>query len=317
MTFDVGDRVTRGPVALQKSGTMEIGDRVRVNDIIQKSNAIATVGDRCVVDPVGIWVSGGSAIRSIYFTGPGSSVIHNYQSYNVITTDVCYGVPLLTPLPGERVFLCGSATELIPWVAWSTLVLQMTISSNTKTIYCSHIPTSNGNIVLIFNTSKSVSVPVSTGESQDTIITRIVDLGDILDNTGVNWKPVKISTTRMKWIPDGAGALSIPAACGVTWTITTTPFWPTVGQNGTWGMNWHWLYPLFSYYLGYLFERTTTEPLEITPLFPTIDDPEYGKQLYLNINDRENGGYCSWQSGWVVYTSKRTTINNIPIVRGL
>jgi hypothetical protein len=94
-----------------------------------------------------------------------------------------------------------------------------------ETIEVTHEPTSNGNIVLTLNAAPAINIAVTTADSIENIVDRIVALGVKTDASGVTHTPAKSNSTTLTWTCNVARAVTqttLPNAVGVTFTHTRT-----------------------------------------------------------------------------------------------
>jgi hypothetical protein len=94
-----------------------------------------------------------------------------------------------------------------------------------ETIEVTHVPTSNGNIVLTLNAAPAINIAVTTADSIENIVDRIVALGVKTDASGVTHTPAKSNSTTLTWTCNVARAVTqttLPNAVGVTFTHTRT-----------------------------------------------------------------------------------------------
>jgi len=104
-------------------------------------------------------------------------------------------------------------------------------ATEVNTIEVTHVPTSNGAMVLTINTGPAIGVSVTTADSIENIVDRIVALGVQVDAFGVTWTPAKTSSSTLTYtasVARVATTLTLPTAYGVTSTITKT----TSGAGG-------------------------------------------------------------------------------------
>jgi hypothetical protein len=141
-----------------------------------------------------------------------------------------------TQLPGYKIHPAfvsdGGIKDKIYVGAFEAAAYDVTdAATEVNTITITNGATSSGNLTVTLDGNYAFTVAVAEGDSVENVVDKVVAAGNKTDYQGVTWTVSKVDASNVRYTAGSTGlktTVLMPAACGVTRTITKT----TTGTGG-------------------------------------------------------------------------------------